>query len=226
MQIECSTPNTSSLYSRDACADGDHNSHALGCGANGENTWALVGKGRSYTPTKMDVGHRIQFRASVRLQPCPIRMLPHMVMSHMVNGRVHKWKQRGTPSDVIPDLRRGAHVPIVHYGVSQGAMATVGRFLVGYKNGCPYMYRIHHMSDYSRKAQPTTPALIACRSHAFHFHVNAKLKCKANLTALQLEGSADCLKAWLLGNICSMSQCEQSHRVQPWNKHLLLLCMG
>jgi hypothetical protein len=39
---------------------------ARGGMANGESVWALVGKDRTYTPTKLDVGHRMQLRVSVR----------------------------------------------------------------------------------------------------------------------------------------------------------------
>ena len=35
---------------------------------NGEKTWTVVGTKRCYTPTKLDVGHKMQVRVSV--SPC------------------------------------------------------------------------------------------------------------------------------------------------------------
>jgi hypothetical protein len=34
--------------------------------AAGENGWLVVGRSKQYTPTKLDVGHRLQLRVSVR----------------------------------------------------------------------------------------------------------------------------------------------------------------
>ena len=64
---------SSALYSRyagveDACGVAGPVAR-VACPSNREASWTVVGSAKKYTPSSLDVGHRLQFQVSVRPQP-------------------------------------------------------------------------------------------------------------------------------------------------------------